>query len=136
MVADETSKAFRASIGRLRDHEVKLLHRWALQHCALCAVLCGSKGSVVLVALKDSARAAASFARTVRTAMRTLGIPTSTLAGHWCHLTTEQECLALCTGSPQAVGTTLAPGDGKKTSKPNAERARQNDDNVRIVSLP
>ena len=65
MVADETSKAFRASIGRLRDHEIKLLHRWALQHCAMCAVLCGSKGTIVLVALKDTARTASSFARTI-----------------------------------------------------------------------
>ena len=98
MVADETSKAFRASIGRLRDHEIKLLHRWALQHCAMCAVLCGSKGTIVLVALKDTARTAASFARTIRAAMRSLGIPTSkALAGHWqrkrshCEASLEQD---------------------------------------------
>ena len=131
MVADETSKAFRASIGRLRDHEIKLLHRWAIQHCAMSAVLCGSKGTIVLVALKDTARTAASFARTLRSAMRNLGIPTSkSLAGHWCHLISEQECLVLCTGSSQAIEAPLAQ---KKNS--SAERA-QDEDNVRIVSLP
>ena len=133
MVADETSKAFRASIGRLREHEVKLLHRWATQHCAMCAVLCGSKGTIVLVALKDTARTAASFARTIRAAMRNLGIPTKALAGHWCSLLTEQECLALCTAPPQLAET--ASDARKSTTAPNAERARH-EDNVRIVSLP
>ena len=140
MVADETPRAFRAGIGRLRDHEIKLLHRWALQHCAMCAVLCGSKGNIVLVALKDTARTAASFARTIRATMRTLGIPTSkALVGHWCSLLTEQECLALCMAPPQLPETPIASGDDRKsTTTPNAERARHDEGNesVRIVRLP
>ena len=129
MAAGETSKAFRASIGRLRDHEVKLLHRWALQHCAMCAVLCGSKGTIVLVALKDTARTASSFARTIRAAMRGLGIATSkALAGHWCSLLTEQECLALCMAPPQLL-------DMQKLGRPtNAPRTTDSEECTQKLS--
>ena len=90
----------------------------------------------MLVALKDTARTAASFARTIRAAMRSLGIPTKALAGHWCSLLTEQECLALCMAPPQLPETPIASsGGGKNATTPNAERARH-EDNVRIVSLP
>ena len=136
-----TSKAFRASVGKLSDHQISLLHRWASKHCALCSVLRGSKGSIVLVGLKERCRTAASFARTIRTAMRALAIPTSkTLVGHWCHLITEAECILLCTSPELSTDARPAPsttpsgyvGGGPPESAARADRG----EDVRVVPLP
>ena len=138
-----TSKAFRARIGKLSDHDIDLLHRWASQHCALSSVLRGDKGSIVLVGLKDLRRTAASFARTIRTAMRALAIPTlNTLRGHWCHLITEAECILLCTSSEPSVDPRHAPsatagGHGKGGAlAESAAQAHREQDSDRVVSLP
>ena len=77
MAAGATSKAFRASILRLTDHQINLLHRWAVNHCAVCSVLAGPTETMILVCLKDQRRTAASFARTIRSATRSLAVPTT-----------------------------------------------------------
>ena len=143
MVAGRTSKAFRANVGKLTDDQISALHRWALRTCALCSLLKGSKGSIVLVGLKDTCRTAASFARTIRTAMRGLAIPTSkTLVGHWCHLITEAEVILLCTSSEPNVDARPAPsattgGHGKGGAlAESAAQAHREQDGVRVVSLP
>ena len=125
-----TSKAFRARIGKLSDHHIDLLHRWASQHCALSSVLRGNKGSIVLVGLKDMRRTATSFARTIRAAMRALAIPTSkTLVGHWCHLITETECILLCASpepnvDPRHAPSATAGGHGEGGSLQDQESDR------------
>ena len=143
MVAGRTSKAFRATIGKLTDEQISLIHRWALRTCALCSVLRGSRGSIVLVGLKDTCRSAASFARTIRTAMRGLAIPTSkTLVGHWCHIITqaEAECILLRASSEANVDPRPASGDttgghAKSALPESAARARAGR-RIRCASFP
>ena len=67
----QKSKAFRCTIpAGLRDDEANNLRRWAELHCAQSVVFRSANGSVVLAGLKDELRTSASFARTVRTALR------------------------------------------------------------------
>ena len=90
------SKAFRARLSDMQLHELENLQRYAQRTCAFSTMLVSDRGSAVLVCLKDQARSAASFSRTVRSALRKMGMPTTNLRGHWLHLITEQEALAIC----------------------------------------
>ena len=90
------SKAFRARLPGMQLHELENLQRYAQRTCAFSTMLVSDRGSAVLVCLKDQARSAASFSRTVRSALRKMGMPTTNLRGHWLHLITEQEALAIC----------------------------------------
>ncbi len=103
-----TSKAFRAQL-RLSEHEAAHLQRWATLNCAMSAVFCSDRGGVVLVGLRDTPRTSASFGRTIRSALRAMGIPTAALRGHWCHLVSEQEAIALCTTIAPSLELAAAP---------------------------
>ena len=98
-----TSKAFRCALPTLRDDQVKNLARWAVLHCAQSSIFLGERGSVVLVGLKDEFRTSASFARTVRTALRRLCIDVP-LRGRWCTLITPNEAMSICASDGAASG--------------------------------
>ena len=69
-----TSKAFRCTLPMLRDDQLTNLRRWAEIHCAQSIVFRDDRGSAVFVGLKDEFRICASFAHTVRAALRRLCI--------------------------------------------------------------
>ena len=125
-----TSKAFRCALPTLRDDQVKNLARWAVLHCAQSSIFRGERGSVVLVGLKDEFRTSASFARTVRTALRRLctDVP---LRGRWCTLITQAEALSI-------FASGAAPGGAVDAGAPPSERSaspREDDIDVRVVAL-
>ena len=94
-----TSKAFRARL-ELGEEYVSRIQSWTAEHFALSAIFgCGK--ALVLVALTDRPRSAASFARTLRGALTQLSIPTSAriLRGHWVNLISDREALLICSGS-------------------------------------
>ena len=90
-----TSKAFRGALSTLRDDQLTHLARWAALHCAQSSIFRGEHGSVVLVGLTELLNASASFARTVRTALRRLCIDVP-LRGHWIILITPAEAMSIC----------------------------------------
>ena len=103
----QTSKAFRCTLPMSRDDHLTNLRRWAERHCAQSIVFRADHG-VVLVGLKDCFRTAASYARTVRTALRRLCIDVR-LRGHWCTLITSRETMSVCaseTGQHEAARDT------------------------------
>ena len=77
------SKAFRCVLPPMREDQLNNLRCWAQHSCALSTVFRAADHGVVLVGLKDAFRTAASYARTVRTALRRLCIDVR-LRGHWC----------------------------------------------------
>ena len=91
----QTSKAFRCTLPLLRDDQLTNLRRWAELHCGQSIVFRDDRGSAVLVGLKDEFRTSASFARTIRTALRRLCIDVP-LRGRWCILITPREGLSIC----------------------------------------
>ena len=107
-----TSKAFRARI-ELGEDYARRIQEWVADHFALSAVFSSGKATV-LVALTDRARSAASFARTLRGALKALAVPTSTrtLRGHWVSLLSEKEALLICTGSNDLAPTAPPPPAG------------------------
>ena len=94
----EVSKAFRCNLGRLQEHEALHVQTFAATTMALSAVYRSDRGSTVLVALKDNARSSQSFSRTLRYALKRMGVSTSGLRGQWCTLLTEGEVFAICRG--------------------------------------
>ena len=78
----------------LRDDQLTNLRRWAELHCAQVIVFRADHG-VVLVGLKDCFRTAASYGRTIRTALRRLCIDVR-LRGRWCTLITPREAMSVC----------------------------------------
>ena len=125
-----TSKAFRCALPTLRDHEVTHLSKWAVLHCSQSSIFRGEHGSVVLVGLKDEFRTSASFARTVRTALRRLCIDVP-LRGRWCTLITQAEALSI-------FARGAAPGDAVDAGARPGERSaspREDDTDVRVVAL-
>ena len=124
-----TSKAFRCALPTLRDDQVKNLARWAVLHCAQSSIFRGERGSVVLVGLKDEFRTSASFARTVRTALRRLCIDVP-LRGRWCTLITLTEALSICASDGAARGVAPPPGGAERFASP-----REDDTDVRVVAL-
>ena len=91
-----TSKAFRCTLPGVRDDQVTNLRRWGDLHCGQASIFRDDRGGVVLVGLKDELRTSASFARTIRTALRRLCIDVP-LRGRWCSLITTREALRICT---------------------------------------
>ena len=102
-----TSKAFRCTLPGARDDQVTNLCHWAELHCAQSIVFRDDRGGVVLVGLKDEFRTCASFARTVRTALRRLCIDVP-LRGRWCSLITAREALSICAIECSQHGATRA----------------------------
>ncbi len=96
-----TSKAFRANVGALPEHQAMNLQVFVRRTCAISAIFRSGRGATVLVALRDCPRTSAAHARSVRTWLKRIGVPTISLRGHWCTLLTESEVLMLCTGSCQ-----------------------------------
>ncbi|CAK0825912.1 unnamed protein product [Prorocentrum cordatum] len=84
------------------------LARWAVLHCAQSSIFRGERGSVVLVGLKEPLRTSASFARTVRTALRRLCIDVP-LRGHWATLITPAEAMSICASDGFARRTKTTP---------------------------
>lgn len=107
-----TSKAFRARL-KLTDEHTARLQAWASNNFALGWMFRSDRSDntvLILVALTDWLRRAASFARTLRAATQRLALPTDarTLQGHWVHLLREAEVLALC--APELSTSTPPPG--------------------------
>ena len=97
MRADK-SKAFRCVLPRMREDQVIRIQRWANAECAMPALFANGSGKVVLVALRDKERNAASFCRTLRATLRRYAISDAFLRGTWLHLVTAAEALQLCSG--------------------------------------
>ena len=98
MSAFRTSKAFRARL-RLRDHEVSILERWAARNFALHAIFdSDGQRATVLIGLGAAPQTSVSFARTIRNALRRLGVSTVGLRGHWCFFVSEREAISVCVG--------------------------------------
>ena len=95
----EKSKAFRCVLPRMREDQVIRIQRWANAECAMSALFANSSGKVVLVALRDRERNAASFCRTLRATLRRYAIDDKSLRGSWLNLITPAEALQLCSGS-------------------------------------
>ena len=99
MRADK-SKAFRCVLPRLREDQLRHVQRWAHTECAMSALFVNDDSSkVVLVALRDKARNAASFSRTLRSVPRRFAIDDRSLKGTWLNLVAVHEALQLCSGS-------------------------------------
>ena len=135
-----TSKAFRCALPTLRDDQLTHLRRWAALHCAQSIVFQGERGCVVFVGLKDEFRTSASFARTVRTALRRLCIVVP-LRGRWCTLITPNEAMSICASDGAARGAARdlpLPGGAVDAGARLAERfasPREDDTDVRVVAL-
>ena len=124
-----TSKAFRCALPTLRDDQLSHLKIWAVLHCAQSRIFRGERGSVVLVGLMERLRTSASFARTVRTALRRLCIDVP-LRGRWCTLITLTEALSICASDGAARGVAPPPGGAERFASP-----REDDTDVRVVAL-
>ena len=132
-----TSKAFRCTLpGGLRDDQVSNIRHWAYLHCAQSGLLRDDRGVVVLVGVKDEFRTAASFGRTIRTALRRLCIDVP-LRGRWCTLITPGEAIAICANDGAARGAVLPPaGDAVDVGARQRFASPRDDDNdVRVVAL-
>ncbi len=137
----QVSKAFRCTIPGLRDDQASNIRRWAELHCAQSAVLQNDQGGlVVLVGLKDELRTSASFARTVRTALRRMAI-NAPLRGRWCTLITAREVLAVVSDGATAVGRRGAGMDSRAADPaeddavPRPAFGSAGGDDVRVVAL-
>ena len=98
-----TSKAFRATFSpAMRDDQLGHLRRWAEEHCARAVLFRDEHRAVVLLALRDKCRSGASFARTLRTALRRLAIDVP-LRGRWVSLVSAREVLAQHDGGDVAA---------------------------------
>ena len=82
-------------------------------------------GGVVLMALRDRPRTAASHARTVRAALRRRGIDDIRLRGKWLHLITPTEVLAM--GAVDGARRDARAADGPQGDEDDAD--------VRVVRL-
>ena len=127
MRADK-SKAFRCVLPRMRQDQVHRIQRWANAECALSALFANASGQVVLVALRDKERNAASFCRTLRATLRRYAISDTSLRGSWLNLITPTEALQLCSGGG-GLEVSLSPG--KKVGKDMGR-----DDETKTVVLP
>ena len=124
----QVSKSFRAQFVDLSDAHVAMLQGWCAAHFALSTAFRGSHGrSVVLVALTDKPRTAASFARSLRGVLKRMAIPTlRAVRGHWVTLITAQEALNLRTGASDLRMPVAAP----PAPAPAGDRAAAGDDKV------
>ena len=140
----DISKASRATLPALRDDQMEHLKRWSLNNCAHALLFRDSStvgplsGRVVLMALRDRPRTAASHARTVRAALRRRGIDDIRLRGKWLHLITPTEVLAM--GAVDVTWRDARAADGPQSDEDAATwRASSADaddvDDVRVVPL-
>ena len=132
-----TSKAFRCTLpSGLRDDQLSNIRHWAYLHCAQSGFFRDDRGVVVLVGVKDEFRTAASFGRTIRTALRRLCIDVP-LRGRWCTLITPGEAIAICANDGAARGAVLPPptGDAVDTGARQRFASPRDDDDVRVVAL-
>ena len=121
-----TSKGFRAHFSSLLlDHQVDALRFWASNNCATSTVFRDDFGAVVLMAMRDRPRTAASHARSLRCALRRMAVDLC-LRGKWLHLVSSREVLALC----EANGPRQ--GDGPMTRAPPLD---DDIDGVRLIRL-
>ena len=121
-----TSKGFRAHFSSLLlDHQVDALRLWASNNCATSTVFRDDFGAVVLMAIRDRPRTAASHARSLRCALRRMAVDLC-LRGKWLHLVSSREVLALC----EANGPRQ--GDGPMTRAPPLD---DDIDGVRLIRL-
>ena len=118
----QASKAYRCQLPALRDDQLEHLRRWATNNCAHAAIFRDASGRVVLLALRDRPRSAASHSRTVRTALRRMAIADAHLRGKWLHLITPPEVLAM--GAVDSGQRDTRAADGS-----------ERDDDVRVVPL-
>ena len=101
LMALGTSKGFRAHFSSfLLDHQVEALRLWASTNCAQSVVFRDERGAVILMALRDRSRTAASHARSLRCALRRMAVDLC-LRGKWLALVSAREVLALCEANPQ-----------------------------------
>ena len=131
-----TSKAFRCTLpSGLRDDQLSNIRHWAYLHCAQSGLFRGDRGSVILVGLKDQLRTSASFARTIRTALRRLCIDVP-LRGRWCTLITPGEAIGICANDGAARGAVLPPaGDAVDAGARQRFASPRDDSDVRVVAL-
>ena len=131
-----TSKAFRCTLpGGLRDDQVSNIRHWAYLHCAQSSLFRDDRGVVVLVGVKDEFRTAASFGRTIRTALRRLCIEVP-LRGRWCTLITPGEAIAICANDGAARVAVLPPaGDAVDAGERQRFASPRDDDDVRVVAI-
>ena len=121
-----TSKGFRAHFSSLLlDHQVDALRLWASNNCATSTVFRDERGTVIMMALRDRPRTAASHARSLRCALRRMAVDLC-LRGKWLHLVSSREVLALC----EANGPRQ--GDGPMTRAPPLD---DDIDGVRLIRL-
>ena len=118
------SKAFRAVLPQLRQHELANFQRWTSRSCALSTFFVGDRGSLILIALRNAPASSASHARSVRRGFQRLGIPTHGLRGHWLTCVSESEAVALCTSNSADLPA------------PDAVRPSHVEDDVKTIRLP
>ena len=104
-----------------------------LPFAAVAPLLPNIFGVVVLVGVKDEFRTAASFGRTIRTALRRLCIDVP-LRGRWCTLITPGEAIAICANDGAARGAVLPPA-GDALDAGARQRFASPRDDVRVVAL-
>ena len=135
----DVSKTFRATLPALRDEQVEHLRRWSDFNCAHALLFregsAVGSGRVVLMALRDRPRTAASHARTVRAALRRRGIDDTRLRGKWLYLITPPEVLAM--GAVDGAQRDARAADGPQRDEDAATRRASgaNTDDVRVVPL-
>ena len=126
----QTSKAFRCTLpSGLRDDQVNNIRHWAYLHCAQSGFFRDDRGVVVLVGVKDEFRTAASFGRTIRTALRRLCIDVP-LRGRWCTLITPREALSICASESASRGADAGAQPAERLASPHDD-----DNDVRVVAL-
>ena len=122
-----TSKAFRCTLpSGLRDDQLSNIRHWACLHCAQSGIF-RDRGVVVLVAVKDEFRTAASFGRTIRTALRRLCIDVP-LRGRWCSLISPREALSIC-------ATDIGRRDAARETPAASRIDGAADDDIRVITL-
>ena len=123
-----TSKAFRCSLpSNLRGDQVCNIRDWAYLHCAQSSIFRDDRGVVVLVGVKDSFRTAASYGRTIRTALRRLCIDVR-LRGRWCTLITPREAMSVC-------ATDTGQHDAARDTPVATRTDGLPDEDIRVVTL-
>ena len=109
----------------MRQDQIDNLQRWANRNCALNAMFGNSTGTkIVMIGLRDQARTAASFSRTLRGIFRRYAIDETALKGKWLHLLSSNEALKLILHSDDFAL--------EKTSRSNDA---PQDDNAKVVTL-
>ena len=130
--ASMQSKAFRARL-QLPDHEIPILDKWCQRNCALHVIFAasdrGGRGTAI-IGLRAVPQTSASFARTLRSALRKFGVSTAGLRGHWLFLITEREAISVCAANAEFPPEPRAPFERHPPPSPAA-----GDSEERVVEL-